>query len=757
MSLITLVSGLEVPLPSIVPYGALDWLQSRPLLSAFHDLQSLYDELRMLDDMSDGEYDQIEREYSEMIQIQVQPQTPEPDKIPPLAPNWYLAYKLRERRREELTRILDHRRVELRSIANELSRPRLRRLKLLDLPTEILCYIVNLFRWQRKDPDWESEENLEVIRGIRLVCRRLHKIATPLLFRILRLSVTTTSLAHARRVLENPLMASGVERLQLSLRYCPEQPALDYWNYLRHADLCLEEILVHAKSTEEFQRCKYDLAEDERNRLQGPADHDVDDAGKHHKSFFWEVHDILNTMDHVMIETLRALGGPAGDNGNADYKPKDEFEARCQRLMRASHERFRTLHEEQYKLLESREFVTELAKLVARMPRTPTLFMTDYKWRFFEREEPKDVDEFVVDLLSQPWGWDEIEHMWVVGQVDVKMACVRLLSELPIALYRAGVRLETLEIGVMPMYTNFIELCPQLPPPPDDTTASSTPTSSSSQPGRTERTPWHDLIDSCASLTTFHVLPSCCDCVSSIWPCSLDKSVRPVTRKIQLREYQRQLLNRYFGSIIYGCAQRNLRSLRLSLSRFYTFVPSRVPEDNAAHWNMPPPPDPRPAHALEGLNDFYWRAYDVSQLLNGLPPLPKLREFELAGVSVLKRGTLAAFILGAIPDRSLRCAGLDWVELEWGDAWTHVLDCLRQKIDRENGTKTDKDRFRWYQMHIGGFKGGLEFTGRRPRNFLTFCSQVQKYMMGNTEENPCRRFLVPRGQEIEDATSDEDD
>ena len=354
----------------------------------------------MLDDLSDGERDQIKPEYSEILRIRIQPETPKPGEIPLYEPNWHLAYKLRELRTAELTRKLDHRRDEVRSKANKLSHPEQRHLKFLDLPTEIFRSIVNLFRWQRKDPDWESEENLEVIRGLRLVCRLFHEIATPLLFRVLRLSVRTTSLTHARRVLENLFMASGVERLQLSLRYCPEQPAFDYWRYLKHVHPSLDAVLGYAETTEEFRRRRYDMSEDERNRLQDPADHDVDDTGNHHKSFDWEVHDILSTMNHVMIVSLQALGRAEGNDDNADCKPKDEFEARCQRLMRASHERFRALHEEQYKLLESGEFVTELAKLVARMPRTPTLFMTDHKWRFLEREVPKDVDEFVVDRLS---------------------------------------------------------------------------------------------------------------------------------------------------------------------------------------------------------------------------------------------------------------------------------------------------------------------------------------------------------------------
>ena len=115
---------------------------------------------------------------------------------------------------------------------------------------------------------------------------------------------------------------------------------------------------------------------------------DGDDSGDD-QSLHSELDHLLNRMNHVMIKILRVPGRPAGDN--TEYKPRRKFETRCKRLLKASHARLRPLHKEQFQLLESGEFITELAKLVACMPRTPVLFPTNYERGVIGREKHTDL------------------------------------------------------------------------------------------------------------------------------------------------------------------------------------------------------------------------------------------------------------------------------------------------------------------------------------------------------------------------------
>lgn len=73
----------------------------------------------------------------------------------------------------------------------------------------------------------ESNARRDMVHNIRLVCRLFCSLATPLMFPILRVQLSQSSLDFADKISRTPQMAAGVRGIQVSLGYRPKEIADD--------------------------------------------------------------------------------------------------------------------------------------------------------------------------------------------------------------------------------------------------------------------------------------------------------------------------------------------------------------------------------------------------------------------------------------------------------------------------------------------------------------------------------------------------
>ncbi|KXX76214.1 hypothetical protein MMYC01_205528 [Madurella mycetomatis] len=117
----------------------------------------------------------------------------------------------------ELTGIQD----ALRCGINELSRPSLRSLSILDLPDEILLQIFEMV----EDPTPYLPSlcyfgpGRQDIKSARLVCRRFCHVSSELLVRLVRVSFNEPSLVRLEEISRHPTIAKGVRAIRVVLHF----------------------------------------------------------------------------------------------------------------------------------------------------------------------------------------------------------------------------------------------------------------------------------------------------------------------------------------------------------------------------------------------------------------------------------------------------------------------------------------------------------------------------------------------------------
>ena len=277
---------------------------------------------------------------------------------------------------------------------------------------------------------------LTTVRSIRLVCRRFNELASPLLLPRMYLYLNQDSLDFADAVSRSPHVASGVRMVNVVLRYRPRELADDFGRFCTLA----------------------------KKRLDAAA-------GCYVMDMSWE---------EAMASDLRAFGhissvwGGANEGSDApgDEKVDDPgsellnrgFLGACdyQDILRRSYQDFRLGHEEQLRLINDRTFVTNLSATMARLPRTPSLSLTeesfsrsDYPYFNNSSEVLLTDKDMLCRFLASDLTWFSIAMLPYAADVPP----VRLLSELPIGLYRAGAQLRDLRICVLPL-SNYLALRP---------------------------------------------------------------------------------------------------------------------------------------------------------------------------------------------------------------------------------------------------------------------------------------------------------
>ncbi|OBT81924.1 hypothetical protein VE02_09683 [Pseudogymnoascus sp. 03VT05] len=352
-----------------------------------------------------------------------------------------------------------------------------RPLNILHLPMDILDIIFD----QIDNSTWiglyfEPRKN---IQNARLVCRLFNQLASPHLCPELKVQLDQTSLSLVDEISRNPLIAAGVRTIHVVLLYHPGEVA------------------------ENLQRFKNWRDEDIGRRWRGSeylaADfyHDpyVDGDGTVHERPRREYTKAVYKKGLADFQAIISAWDKCFSS--SDGVPIDAESLRYQEILRQGYEEYRQKHEEQFRLITGESFVNTLASAMARMRHCPYLRFYDkmeyvYDDYHYNYRNYNDKDRFLLTtdpeelprLLVAPVRWRDIEG--IRGGADLTPA--KLLSELPIAIHKAGATISTITLHCFPTSNNYSMICPDLHDP--------------SNPS------WPDLRAACQHLTKFELRPN---------------------------------------------------------------------------------------------------------------------------------------------------------------------------------------------------------------------------------------------------------
>jgi hypothetical protein len=294
-----------------------------------------------------------------------------------------------------------------------------RALTITDLPLDILRIIFNDFQEDAVTEGWawhrrvcwmhhnsqKSHRRRRAIRKLRLVSRLFCELASPLLFPILHLQLSQSSLDLANNITSSPAIAAGVRGVRVSLRYRPKEHADDI---ARYQDSRLRMLEEQARAAE-YQCEPYEWG--------GAEDEDSEAAGlRRALDNFYQMRE--EWAAYVAVGRVQAAEGPL-----------PEYQDR----LRQGHAEFCRLHREQRRLLRDAAFANSLAAAVARMPNASSFAIDDAPGRDSDYDDISLLidTEKLSQSMSAPLSWREIEddstEAAEAGRPTAGLECVRLL------------------------------------------------------------------------------------------------------------------------------------------------------------------------------------------------------------------------------------------------------------------------------------------------------------------------------------------
>ncbi|KAI0470230.1 hypothetical protein F4859DRAFT_486094 [Xylaria cf. heliscus] len=120
-----------------------------------------------------------------------------------------------------ILKILDDLRTSTRTLLNYRVRSRLRPLKILDLPNELLAHIFEYVKGETGIRELyfldSLSRNTKDVKNLRLTCRRFYETSSHLLLPHIDVYITATSLSRSDEVSRHPYISKGVRAIRLSL------------------------------------------------------------------------------------------------------------------------------------------------------------------------------------------------------------------------------------------------------------------------------------------------------------------------------------------------------------------------------------------------------------------------------------------------------------------------------------------------------------------------------------------------------------
>ncbi|KAF4463338.1 hypothetical protein FALBO_9825 [Fusarium albosuccineum] len=410
----------------------------------------------------------------------------------------------------------------LRDEAMNLSCPKLQARTILDLPVETLTQIFQKFEGSTmaysslKDHCHHKGYSVNpIIKNLRLTCHLFNEVASPLLCPMLTVRLSKESLIRAEGLFRNTQIARGVIGVDLSLEYRPAEVASCMYRFAALKRRVLAAML------NDWKHVVYDEVE-----------------------WSWEYHTIIETPGYRLYQNGLHRYHVLAQDWNTHFGVEDVNslpEGRCDpreealdflKLLGDGYQEYARLHQEQAQLIKDGTFVEKLASLLSRSKRSKSLLIRDTSacycksWTardgFYDTfAKPRDFCKFLAS--ADKWGTLEDVHN-AVGLPQIK-----ILSELPIAMYNAGMPLRCLTIRCLPRDSNYSMLCPGNYISPNATA-------------------WQDLGAACQQLETL----------------KLGYDIRPY-RRLGVPAEGRAYIEKYVGAVSSG---QQLRSVNLRLDAF---------------------------------------------------------------------------------------------------------------------------------------------------------------------------------------------
>ncbi|KFY70256.1 hypothetical protein V499_09318, partial [Pseudogymnoascus sp. VKM F-103] len=309
-------------------------------------------------------------------------------------------------------------------------------LNILHLPLDILYIIfahLNEERLYIKYCVAREDTDIKTIQNARLVCSLFNRLASPLLCPVVTVELNQTSLNLVDEISRSPLIASGVRIIHVGLLYRPKGVAesLQFFKNWRGGDI--DALLIQC-GNRAFES-RGDLYDEDKVTLYTKA---VADCGA-----------IISAWDKYSVSP-------------ADGAPIDAESLGYQEILLQGYEEYLQKQEEQYRLITDGSFVNTLASAMARMGHCAYVHFHDRITFNDSYTPPKDPALISTDpsellrFLAAPVDWREIEEM----DNSTALAPARILSELPIAIHKAGAAVSAITLHCFPTTNNYPMICP---------------------------------------------------------------------------------------------------------------------------------------------------------------------------------------------------------------------------------------------------------------------------------------------------------
>ncbi|KAK4223016.1 hypothetical protein QBC38DRAFT_517858 [Podospora fimiseda] len=307
---------------------------------------------------------------------------------------------------------------------------------LMHLPKDVLDVIL--------DHVWEflPLHRHRTIKNIRLVCRGLEELATPLLLREWTVPIKFSSLSSFEKLVKSkPKVLKGIRKISIVTEYRPATLALSFPRFARFRWIQIEE-----SCTEVLRMAESILVVDPQSRTREmearlESYHEARDKyeqirvswfphGVNHIVTEWPSPEMMEALErHIMAQDV----------------PYNHEETQLRAILFEGFDEFRHLHRSQYHLISSRRFVQAIASAVVRIKHPVEIKFHD--WSPLQQVEgmpgAADIllkDDGLENLMTQPLKWKQIEdNLPVVGSMGPNSTELpaRLLSEVFVAIAKA--------------------------------------------------------------------------------------------------------------------------------------------------------------------------------------------------------------------------------------------------------------------------------------------------------------------------------
>lgn len=320
---------------------------------------------------------------------------------------------------------------------------KIRLISVLDLPADILCNIFDHFQDDRRYTkegryDNEGAEHRQTIQSTRLVCRRFHQLVSSRLCPILQVRLDQASLDLLNDISKNSLVASGVRDIQVVLDYRPRELAQDLLRFKNQRKSDLNRLCRSCVFLGETWNMG-DFDEDDDTVCLTPL--------SEYKKAMHYYQSICLAWDDCFSP--------------ADGNYKDAVSLKYQRILHQGHEDYRQKHEEQLRIITDGSFVNILASSISRM--------APYRSLHFITKIGHYIGPYILDpthllnnkeelsqFMSTPQDWQTIGEL----EGKTELLAAKILSELPIAIYKAGTLMRDININCFPPTRCYSMICP---------------------------------------------------------------------------------------------------------------------------------------------------------------------------------------------------------------------------------------------------------------------------------------------------------